>query len=215
MEWWSIAFGLTGAITGLGGLLLAQLAHRESKKANRIAKGALTEATEANRIAVDANKLAKDANTISGRALKVAGEDFEYQWGFRVENDGRFFIFNNSPHDALNLTIYATAETTGEPIAPGIWICRNTPRVTFGKQFPFNAESIYPQLLTKTRAQRPNTVNFLGPHPIHDGRIPVKFDIVAVLQWATPGGRECGDVIKHSLSCREGQSGNIVFTMDS
>lgn len=213
MNWWSIIIGAIGAATGIGSLLIAQLAHRTAQKSNSIAQRALTEAAKANRIAIEANKLAKDANTVSERALHISSEDFEYQWVFRVNNDGRVNITNLSSHEALNLTMLVEAQPTGKPIGTLASLYREESRVASGTELTFYIESICPELISKTRAQRRQTGAFIGNELVYNGRKPIVFGIVVILTWTTPGGRNCGDTLKHRVSYRENRGGVIVFSL--
>lgn len=214
MEWLSVVTGIVGMITGAVGLGLAHFANRQSKEANRIAERAVAESAEANRIAVEANELAKDANTVSERALRISSENFEYEWGFRVEHDGVICITSESSHDAVDLTLLAEVQRAGKSIAPANAHYREAERVAYGAQLFFNVESIYPQLVSKARAQHRHVTAFVADRHIYDGRDPILFDVVAVMSWKTPGGSERGCTIKHSLSCREDKTGRIVFSMN-
>ncbi|MBV7294905.1 hypothetical protein KRX51_03100 [Corynebacterium sp. TAE3-ERU12] len=215
MDWWSIGLGIFGAATGVIGLTFAHFANCVAKKANGIAERAVKEAAKANRVAEEANELAKDANAVSERALKVSRENFEYQWGFRVEDDGIACVTNESAHDAIDLTLFVEAQRTGKAIFPTHTHYRDIKRAAFGAELSFKVESIYPELVTKARRQKRRISAMFGDSVHYNGREPIVFDVVCVMTWATPGGGKRGTTIKHRLSCREDKAGHIVFKVES
>lgn len=92
--------------------VVAVLAVKATKDANKIAKAAndmaedaLRQAQEANGIAVDANELARDANSIAERALLVAQSDTPYHWVLKVEDDGTAVVVNDCGHRADKVTV--------------------------------------------------------------------------------------------------------------
>lgn len=215
MDWLSVGIDILGVPIGVAGLVYAHIANCKAKKSNSIAKRALQEAAESNRIAIQANKLAEDANSVSERALRVSSEDFEYNWGFRIENDGVICISSESSHDAVDFTLLVEVQHAGKSIAPADAHYRHVDNVSYGAQLFFKIESIYPQLIPKARAQKRHIVAMFGDSVVYNGRNPITFDVIAVMAWKTPGGGERGGTIKRRLSCREDKLGAIVFSQVS
>ncbi|WP_368267040.1 hypothetical protein [Corynebacterium ulcerans] len=212
MDWWSIVFGISGVISGCGGIFVAQLAYRAAKKSNSIAERALGAASEANRIAAEANHLASDANSISNRALRITSEDFEYEWAFSIDEEGICLITYYGSHDIYDVTLSAKTHHASKPISR-ITFQKTIHCMSMGEQFVFDFQSVFPELVTDARKQQElfracSTEDFTP-----EGRDVLKFNAIIVLNWQASSGRKFGRSIQYSLSCRENKDGVIEFAL--
>jgi hypothetical protein len=196
--------GLIGAICGIIGLFIAIRANSIGKSANAISKQALTTAEESNSIATKANQLAEDANTISQRALNISSENFDYRFTFNINDEGTAIIKNASPYEALDVTVIINPNTSTE--TRGFFN-----RIAPSSDVTLNAQRLFQQHIERARQQPKTSVAYFDS-PIYDGLQPVETNVIAIIQFKTPGGRADGSVLEYCLRHRQDNAGNIIRT---
>ncbi|WP_103061560.1 hypothetical protein [Actinomyces qiguomingii] len=108
----SLAIDAVSTSIGAGGLLIATLANRRAKQANRqaeiandLAARSLAKAEEANRIAEQGNQIAGDANAVAQRALAAQADTVKYCWRLKIDSDLAVLAVNDSAHTAHQVTV--------------------------------------------------------------------------------------------------------------
>lgn len=186
---------IAAALIGVAGVLLAIQADKRAEKANRVAEDALTAADEANRLAGEANKLASDANAVSERALNVSSESIEYDWGFECDDRGWFTVRNDSPVDAVDVTLVIRDEHGAEV------------RDTYGtvpavSEVSLDSEGMVSQHLERVRDSDRHVIAMFDNEIIYSGRNPVSSSFRCYLTWDSPRGKELSAVLDLTLRHR-------------
>lgn len=186
--------------TGLFGLVIAGLANKRAKEANRQAKDAndiaarsLVQAQEANRIAEEGNETACDANAVAERALAATTDHVQYAWRLDVQEDDAVLV-NDSAHPARDVTVVVderhrvVATAVADDIPP------------FG-ELGLELQGTFQQHLERVR-ERETVV-------IRDGivsvRAPYRFVLRVTVTAFTEAGVTHSDVIKQSFGVRQGK----------
>ncbi|WP_424649658.1 hypothetical protein [Corynebacterium matruchotii] len=189
----SLITATTISVVSLGVAMVSQYdakrANRLAEIANETARESLDAAERANLAAEHANQIAEDANRISSRALQASTDNLIYEWGIELSNKtgvGVATITNNSPHDAMHLTVIAECE--GHPV--GAVEAERLPG--FGQLHLNLAEG-----LKQTPARHVNKPAISSQAIVLGGRQNRK--IVFHIQWQTPLGVPRSHIIKKSL----------------
>ena len=187
---------VTATAISVVSLGVAVVSHYDAKRANRLAEIAnetaresLDAAERANLAAEHANEIAEDANRISSRALQASMDNLIYEWGIKLSNKtavGAATITNNSPHDAMDLTVIAECE--GRPV--GAVKAEHLPG--FGQLHLDLAEG-----LNQTAARHVSKPAISSEAIVLGGRENRK--IIFHIQWQTPLGVPRSHIIKKSL----------------
>lgn len=208
MDALSLVMDAVTAGVGIGGLLLAGLANKRAKEANRVAKVAndlaaqsLAQAEEANRVAVEGNEIARDANQVAERALAATTDHVTYSWRLEVQEDGvTVALLNDSAHAAHQVTVvvdqdsHVKATASADEVGP------------FG-QVLLDLEDLVQKEIKKERrkAQRRDAINnadngiFIFGEPHH------RFRLRLTVTARTQAGVQHSDVIEQVLTVRDGR----------
>lgn len=206
MDALSLVMDAVTAGVGVGGLLLAGLANKRAKEANRAAETAnnlaadgVAQAEEANRVAVEGNEIARNANAVAQRALNAQLDPIHYRWRLKVDQDGRAVLVNDSAHPADQVTVVvdrgghviATVET--EHCAP------------FG-QLLLDLEGTLQEEIEKARAADERTRQL---NAANSGVIVIpgrhKFRLRTTVTARTEAGVPHSDVTEETLTVSKGQ----------
>lgn len=121
-----------GAATGIGGLVVASVANRRTKQANKFAKAAndlaaeaLGKAREANDIAEHANKLSEEANSIAVHEAAKQRDPSHVEWRAKWDQETSIVTVTNHGRDvAVNTTVLVKRDEVEEVVTPNGRIAR-------------------------------------------------------------------------------------------
>ncbi|MBF0696095.1 hypothetical protein [Actinomyces bowdenii] len=207
----STGVGLTvdiaAGIIGAAGLLLAALANKRAKDANRhaqiandLAAQGIAQAEEANRVAVEGNQIADDANTLAERALAATTDNVDYQWRLKVQEDGlALVVLNDSAHPAHDVTITVDQDSHVKATASADHVA------AFGEVL-LDLEGLVQQEIEHARgkAQRLDAFNASDNGAFIVGR-PHSFRLRLTVVARTEAGVPRSDVIEKRFSVSKGR----------
>lgn len=208
MDALSLVMDAVTAGVGIGGLLLAGLANKRAKEANRAAETAnnlaadgVAQAEEANRIAVEGNEIARDANQVAERALAATTDHVTYSWRLEVQEDGvTVALLNDSAHAAHQVTVvvdqdsHVKATASADEVGP------------FG-QVLLDLEDLVQKEIKKERrkAQRRDAINNADNGVLVFGEPHHRFRLRLTVTARTQAGVQHSDVIEQVLTVRDGR----------
>lgn len=193
---------IVSGAAGIGGLVLAGLANKRAKEANRLTEKAndvaaksLAEAQEANRVAQEGNRIAGDANTVAERALAATTDHIQYRWKIEIKGEPpAVTVVNDSAHTAMHVTI--SVDNGHEVIATG-----SADTVPGLSKLPLGLEGTLQEHIERSREHQTTFVSgdFVGI------RSNYHFDLRFTITAETDSGVPHSDVIQQRFSISQGK----------
>lgn len=193
---------IVSGAAGIGGLLLAGLANKRAKEANRLTEKAndvaaksLAEAQKATCVAQEGNRIAGDANTVAERALAATTDHIQYRWKIEIEGEPpAITVVNDSAHPAMHVTI--SVDDGHEVIATG-----SADTVPGLSKLPLGLEGALQKHIERSRKHQTVVVS--------DGFVGIRsnyhFDLRFTITAETDSGVPHSDVIQQRFSISQGK----------